>query len=94
MVNRDNAESEHYMNTYDIDANLWNCEIWRDSILKYGIKATPPTSPTDLFIDTLPASSHSLQVTKLDAHNLTKKEKNHKTTTILFKELLLSINCS
>ena len=52
--------------------------------MKYGVKATPPTSPTDLFIDTLPVSPHSLQVAKLDAHNLTNKGK---TTTILFKEL-------
>ena len=34
-----------------------------------------PTSPTDLFIYTLLVSPHSLQVAKLDAHNLKKKEK-------------------
>ena len=62
VVNRDNAESEHYMNTEDIDTNLWNCEIWKDLILKHGVKATPPTSPTDLFINTLLVSPHSLQV--------------------------------
>ena len=46
--------------------------------MKYGVKATPPTSPTDLFIDTLPVSPHSLQVAKLDAHNLTNKGKTTK----------------
>ena len=93
VVNRDNAESEHYMNTKDIDANLWNCEIWKDLILKYSIKATPAASSIDLFIETLPVSLHSLQVAKLDAHNMTKKGKITKLQ-LSNKELFLVINCS
>ena len=91
MVKRDNAESEHYMNTEDIDANLWNCEIWKDLILNYGIKVTPVASSIDLFIETLPVSLHSLQVAKLDAHNLTKKGKTTKLQ-LSNKELLIAHN--
>ena len=88
MVNRDNAESEHYMNTEDIDANLWNCEIWKNQNQSHPIR-----SFIDLFIETLPVSLHSLQVAKLDAHNMTKKGKTTKLQ-LINKELFLVINCS
>ena len=90
VVNRDNAESEHYMNTEDIGTNLWNCEIWKDLILKHGVKATPPTIP-HRFVH---QHSASLSSQPASLHIIWQKRKNHKTTTILFKELFWSINCS
>ena len=68
-------------------------KLWKDLILKYGIKATSAASSIDLFIETLPVDLHSLQVAKLDAHNLTKKGKTIKLQ-LSNRELFLVINCS
>lgn len=68
-------------------------KLWKDLILKYGIKATPAASSIDLFIETLPVDLQSLQVAKLDAHNLTKKGKTTKLQLSYLRNYL-SINCS